>query len=733
MDFRRDSDPGHSDTVPDQLRAPEVRDSGLTGTDGVTACLSFLARRYDRPSSPVIIRAGLALDEAGHLPFHQIESALEQIGLRGESYEGKLTRLKAKHLPVIVKLEDGVAVLLDLRQGEILLYRPDYGEPMWADAGALAALYAGQAILVEADPTQEREGERPWQRAAKAHWFWSEVWKVRRSFTYVALAAMVVNLLALALPLFTMNVYDRIIPNKSQVSLWVLAIGVLLALTLDFALRLARARLVDEVGRTVDARLSQRLFEKVMNMPLASREGSTGALARRVSDYETVREFFASTTVVLIVDMVFLFIFLAIITLLAGLLVLVPLTGIIVMLAAGYVLQKAMGSASIDAQADASLQHSVLVESIGGQETLKAAGAEGRMLGRWRRYADMNAATQERLRSLTSVSVNLASLCQQLMSVGLIIGGFYLFNAGTISMGAIIAIVMLAGRATAPVGQFAFLMTRARQAFTVMDSLQSLSQVPDERFTGRSILPVIATGEIRLDKVALRYPNAGRDSLSDLSLTIRPGEKIAVIGRVASGKSTLGRLLCGLYAPTDGAYLIDGLDSRQHHPHQLREAFRYVGQDAELFRGTIRDNLALAATDATDERLLDAVRRSGADMFLSRDSSGFDLFVGERGASLSGGQRSFLVLARALVEPCKLLYLDEPTGAMDTQTEQLFIERLAQAVGPDQTLVVSTHRNAMLAIVDRLIVLDQGRVIADGPKDSVLGALTALKAQGDQP
>lgn len=730
MDFTRNSET-QSDGGEIALQdASEVRPCAAAGSDEVTECLSFLARRHDRPSSPVIIRAGLALDESGHLPFHQIESALDQIGLRGEPYEGKLSRLKPRHLPAVVQLGGGRAgVLLELKDGQALLYRPGAGEPVWVDAAGLAADFGGAAVLIEPDPTREREGERPWQRAARAHWFWGEVWKVRRNFLYVGLAAAVINLLALALPLFTMNVYDRIIPNKSAVSLWVLATGVFLALALDFSLRIARAKLIDDVGRGVDARLSQRLFEKVMNVPMAARRGSTGALARRISDYETVREFFASTTVVLIVDIMFLFIFLVVIAILAGWLVMVPIVGIALMAVAGMTLQKAMAPASVDAQTDSSLQHSVLVESIGGQETLKAAGAEGRMLGRWRRYSEMNASTQERLRGLTAISVNLASLCQQLMSVGLIIGGFYLFNAGAISMGAIIAIVMLSGRAMAPVGQFAFLATRARHAFTVMDSLQSINDLPDERFTGRNLLPTIAQGEIRFDHLSFRYPETSKDALSDLSLTIRPGERIAIIGRVASGKSTFGRVLCGLYEPTDGAYLIDGLDSRQHHPHQVRQAFRYVGQDAELFRGTIRDNLALASADASDERLLEAVRRSGADMFLSRDAAGFDQFVGERGSSLSGGQRSFLVLARALVEPCRLLYLDEPTGAMDTQTEQLFIEKLGRALGSDQTLIVSTHRNAMLGIVDRLIVLDQGRIIADGPKDSVLGALTALKEE----
>ena len=722
--------PGVEGDVANVSGSPELHSafSEAGAGDPVTACLSFLALRHDRPSSPVILRAGLALDSEGRLPFHQAESALDQVGLRAEPWEGKLSRLKPRHLPALIELGEGdAAVLLEVQQGQFLAWWPGNAEPVWTDRNMFADRFTGRAILVEPDPAREREGERPWQRKARAHWFWGEMWRVRRTFGFVALAAAIINMLALALPLFTMNVYDRIIPNKSAVSLWVLAIGVLLALGLEFSLRIARARVVDEVGRSVDARLSQRLFEKVMNVPLASREGSTGALARRVADYETVREFFASTTVVLVVDMMFLFIFLIVITLLAGWLVMVPLVGIILMAVAGMTLQRRMAPASIDAQADSSLQHSVLVEANGGQETLKAAGAEGRMVGRWRRYADMNAATQERLRALTAVSINLATLCQQLMSVGLIIGGFYLFNAGSITMGAIIAIVMLSGRATAPVGQFAFLMTRARHAFTVMDSLQSLNALPDERFGGRSLLPTINRGEIRLESAAFRYPGASLDSLSELNLTIHPGEKIAVIGRVASGKSTLGRLLCGLYAPTDGAYLIDGIDSRQHHPHQIREAFRYVGQDAELFRGTIRDNLALAARDVSDEKLLDAVRRSGADSFLARDSAGFDLLVGERGASLSGGQRSFLVLARALVEPCKLLYLDEPTGAMDTQTEQLFIDRLAAAIQPAQTLIVSTHRNAMLAIVDRLIVLDGGRVIADGPKEKVLDILSGLQ------
>jgi ATP-binding cassette subfamily C protein LapB len=703
--------------------------------DPVLECLAFLARQADRPSSPVLLRAGLALSDHGLLPFHQIEPALEQVGMRGELIHRRLKGWRLQQLPAIIELtDDRAAVLIELRGSDALLYAPGVAEPMWVALDQIEPAFTGGAVVVEADPTRERAGERPWDKVRRQHWFWSEVWKVRREFWPVMLAALVVNLLALAVPLFTMNVYDRVIPNKSVPTLWVLAIGVALALGFDFVLRLARSQLVDEIGRRLDARYSQKLFEKVMNLPMAERQGSTGAFAKRVSEYENVRDFFASTSVVLIVDIGFMLVFLALITVLAGWLVLVPLVGIALTLLAGFSLQKAMGRAAVDAQADSSLQHSVLIESIAGIETLKAARAEGQMLGKWRRYASMSAATQERMRRLTAVAVNLASIAQQLMSVALVIGGFYLFNDGKITMGAIIAIVMLAGRAMAPMGQFAFLVTRAKQATTTLASLQNMMEASDERHSAaRSIVPEVRSGHVDMVKANFRYPGASRDSLSEIDLKIAPGERIGIIGRVASGKSTLGRILCGLYAPTDGIMNIDGTDSRQFHPHQLREAFRFVGQDAELFSGTVRDNLMLGAARADDQQLIDAVARSGADIFLSRDAAGFDLQVGERGSRLSGGQRSLLVMARALVTPSKMLFLDEPTGAMDTQTELYFIDHLKTALAPDQTLVVSTHRHNMLSICDRLIVIDAGRILADGPRDEVLGRLSAaVKKDSEQ-
>ena len=325
--------------------------------DELLACISVLAAQNERPSSPASIRAGLALDEAGLLPFHQAETALDQIGLRGEATSRRLRGWQARDLPAILSAGQGRSLILHAVNGKACeIQLPGSSDRVWVDSDALDAVYSGEAVIVDPDPSRDREGERPWEKVRRNHWFWSEVWRVRKSFLYVMLAALVINLLAFALPLFTMNVYDRIIPNKSVTSLWVLAFGVAIAISVEFGLRLARTRLVDELGRALDARLSQRLFEKVLNLPMSERKGSTGALARRVTDYEMVRDFFASTTIVLVVDIVFLFLFVALIAVLAGWLALIPVVAMIVMATAGFLLQKSMGQAALAAQADSSLQ-----------------------------------------------------------------------------------------------------------------------------------------------------------------------------------------------------------------------------------------------------------------------------------------------------------------------------------------------------------------------------------------
>ncbi len=691
--------------------------------DPLLACIGQLAERFGVTFAPSMF-SGLARDGDGRLPLHQAEPALEVLGLNCDAQRpGKLPRRQEAY-PAIVSLTGRAPVIVhECRESDVLVWRPETGAAQWEPLSGLQETYGGWIATVFGDPTAIRETGQPWQVSARGHWFWSEVYKLRREFRPVLVASLLINVLALALPLFTMNVYDRVLPNRAQSTLWVLALGVLIAFALDYALRRARTRVLDQIGRELDLKLSQKIFSKLLSAPLAERKGYTGNLVARVSEFSIVRDFFASTTIVLIVDLCFLVLFVALIAYIAGWLALVPLVAVTVMLLLGKRLQQKVTHAAREAQADHGLQQTLLVESIAGIETLKSIAGEGVMLGRWRRLAELGAQSQARLRDISSSAIGLAATFQQCSSIALVVGGYYLFDAGKITMGAIIAIVMLSSRSMAPAAQFAFLLTRAQQARQALETLQGLWDGQDERRMGSaSITPEVRSAHVKFEELEFSYPEAATPSLSGINLEIHPGDRIAVVGRVASGKSTLGRILCGLYQPTGGSMLVDGIDSRQYRPQDLRTAFRFVGQDSALFSGTIKDNLSLSAGAVSDQELIAALRQVGAEQFLSRDAGGFDRAVGEAGTRLSGGQRAFLTLARAFITPSRLLFLDEPTGAMDSQTEKLFVDRLSQSLTPGQTLIISTHRPALFAICNRLIVLDKGRIVADGPRDEVIAA-----------
>ena len=689
--------------------------------DPLIAAIARLAERFGVPFAPTMF-AGLALDSDGRLPLHQVEPALEVLGLNSQLQRAKRLPRRPASYPALISLGDGrVAVIHELKDDDALIWRPESGVDQWERLATLETDYAGWFATVFGDPSAQRDAGQPWDVSSRSHWFWSEINKLRRRFRWVWVATLLVNLLGLALPLFSMNVYDRVIPNRTQSTLWVLAIGVLVAFAFDYALRAARSAVLDDLGHELDLKLSQKIFTKILSAPLADRKGHTGNLVARVSEYGIVKEFYASTTVMLMVDMVFLVLFVALIAWIAGWLALVPLISIAIMALIGMRLRRQVVDAAREAQADHGLQQTLLVESIAGLETLKSVSGEGAMLGRWRRLFELGAHSQQRLKDVSTKAIGLTSTFQQVSNIALIVGGYYLFDAGKITMGAIIAIVMLSSRSLQPAGQLAFLLTRAQQAEQTLESIQKLWEAPDERRMGSaSLTPTVRSANIKTENLEFSYPETSVPSLKDINLTIRPGERVAIIGRVASGKSTLGRIVCGLYQPTGGAMLIDGIDSRQYRPQDLREAFRFVGQDASLFSGTIKDNLSMGGGLVEDEKLIDALRFVGADQFLSQDEGGFDRGVGESGSKLSGGQRSFLALARALVRPSKMLFLDEPTGAMDIQSEKLFVERLSQSLTPQQTMIISTHRPALFSICDRLIVLDKGQVVADGPRDEII-------------
>ena len=536
-------------------------------------------------------------------------------------------------------------------------------------------------------------------------------------------------MLALASPLFVMNVYDRVLPNKAIATLWVLASGVGLALIFDMTLRTVRGLIVDGTGRRADVMLSSRIFEHLLAMKMTGRPKTTGSFASQLKEFENVREFFTSSTVATISDFCFFGIFMFFISQIGGRLVVVPIIAAALVFVVGLILQFPLRSAANKAHREASYRHSLLVEAISSLETIKAIRAEGALQRTWELLVDQTARTLEGTRKVSLVLSNFTVVVQQLSYVSIIIFGSYLFEQGEISMGAIIACVILSGRAVAPFGSFATLVARSQQSLASLKALNTLMKTESERPVGKKYTEnAINDGKIEFKSTTFTYPDSPNPALEDFNLTISPGEKVGIIGKLGSGKTTIGRLLAGLYEPTSGNILIDGIDIRQFHPHELRGAIGVITQDARLLYGTVRSNILLGSRHASDEEFLTAAKLTGVDDFAMRHPAGFDMPVGEAGSSLSGGQRQAITLARVFLLNPKVVFLDEPSCSMDLASERVLIEHLRKSLRPDATVIICTHRYSMLDIVDRLVVISNGRVAMDGPKGKVLEAFRS-KAQ----
>jgi ATP-binding cassette subfamily C protein LapB len=558
----------------------------------------------------------------------------------------------------------------------------------------------------------------------RRHWLASALLPFWRSYAQVALAALFINLLALASPLFTMNVYDRILPNDAKSTLWVLAIGVSGAILFDLLLKTARSALIDYAGRRADIKLSYLLFEKVLNATMASRPMQTGDYASRITQYEFVREFFTSNTISVLIDTVFVFVFLIVIYLVAGWIVIVPAIAFVIALVIGLISQHRIGRRVAAASNESSMKQSLLVETISTIETVKSLSAERMLLRKWHELSKKASLTSEEIKQLSASAANWTQFVQQLVSIVIIIAGAYQFSQGQMSSGAIIAAVMLSSRTVAPMGQIAMTLSRMRQAMLSLRILNSVMEQPEDRPTGTGFVNrEIHTGSFAFQNVEFAYPNSDQKVLNGLTFAVQAGQRVGIIGRIGSGKTTLGRLLAGLYPPTAGSLMIDGIDVRQYHPAIIRSAVSVASQSADLFSGSVKENLLMGRADATDAEIIEVARKTGVDEFVSRHPRGYDMQVGERGSNLSGGQRQAMAIARLLLARPKIIFLDEPSGAMDLASERRLINQLATAISPETTLVISTHRYSMLELIDRLIVLENGRVIADGPKKAVIEQL----------
>ena len=659
-----------------------------------------------------------------HWTIETFVTACENSGLVARPVFGRLTTvLKGSNWTLVEFTSGDWRIVRRLGGREVVVVPGRYGDGAeTVTVSVLEALATGRAARVNLaeDTGDETPQKSLWPLGHE--WFWSTVAEYRGSFAYIIGASFFVNLLGLAIPLFVMNVYDRVFPNQAFSTLWVLAVGVLAAIAFDFSLRITRAGLTDAIGKRVDYRLSTRLFQKIINAPLTARREPTGAYISRFNEFDFVRDFFTSATMGAVVDLCFVFIFFIVIALVGGWLVLIPIVGLLVVVIIGLFLQAAAARTIARVRANTAGRHTLLFEAVSAIDAIKSLAAERTVSQWWRALSRASADASEKMRRFTTIGMTVASTFQQVITVSLVIGGAYQFAAGNMSLGAVIATVMLSSRALGPVGTIALLLARGRQAFQSLHALDQLMALPGESGV-KTVSRRIDKAGITLKGVSLELEGAPQKILSDISVQIPPGTKVGLIGRVGSGKTSLCRLLAAIYPASDGVYSIDGLDARQYNVTDIRKVVRLVGAESELFSGTVRDNLILSDSAASTEELLEAAKLSGLQDFLTDGEAGFDRHIGERGSHLSSGQRRILALARALVTPYKVLVLDEPTANLDTWTEARLIERLAKAVRPEQTLVIATHRQPVLELVDQLVVMEEGRILMMGPKDQVIAAL----------
>ncbi|TKF21552.1 type I secretion system permease/ATPase [Vibrio genomosp. F6] len=699
--------------------------------DPLLNSLIYVSRYYGLANSPEALINGLPLTDGRLTPFLFPRSA-ERAGLVAKENRSKLLDIPLLILPAVLLLKNGGACVLininkETQEAEVITHESGM-IPVNLPLAELEEQYTERYFLVK---KQFRYDERSPEvlKTREGHWFWSTLWESRNIYRDVLIASILINMFAIAAPMFTRIVYDKVVPNLAFETLWVLASGIFVIFTFDLCLKLLRSYFIDVAGKKSDILISSKLFSKVMGIRMESKPPSVGAFARHLQEFESIREFFTSATMSSLIDLPFALLFLGLIWLMAGNLVLVPIVGVVILIIHSLLIQGPLKKTIEEGSRLASQKYANLIESLTGLETVKILSAQSQFQYRWEEAVAHMANWNIKSRRLTDSIQNAAGFVQQSTNVGMIILGVYLIAEGELTMGGLIAATMLSGRAIGPLVQLSLLSTRYNQAKSSMTIIEQVMSMPDEQEEGKRYIhrPVIQ-GKIELDNVTFHYPDSPVASIRGLSLTITPGEKVAIIGRIGSGKTTLERLIMGLYKPTEGHVRIDETDIEQLHHVDVRRNIGCVPQDSNLFFGSIRDNITLGRTLVDDRDVMDAANRAGVTVFTQQDPAGLERQVGEGGLQLSGGQRQAVAIARAFLGRPPILLLDEPTSAMDNRSEMHIKHQLSQLM-PSETLILITHKTSMLDIVDRVIVMEKGNIIADGPKAQVLADLKRGKVK----
>ena len=699
-----------------------LRPSDVDFMPGLLRSLAVLLRLRGRVVSPQFLMAGLT---GSKVTPQACLRAARKAGLSGRIvFRPELEDIPTLVMPCILLLtRDRSCVLTGMKDGMAEVIFPETSDA--AQAVSLEDLkqeYSGYALFAAVESAPDDRAERLSISHGK-RWFWDVLRYYAPIYRHVALASVVINLIAVGSPLFVMNVYDRVVPNNAIETLWVLAIGILIIYLFNFLLSSLRTHFVDVAGRNADIVLSSSLVEKVLSMRMDAKPESTGALVNNLREFEQLREFFSSSSLLACIDLPFLVIFLLLIGFIGGPLVFLPLAAMPLMLGIGLLLQS-RSRRSAEASYKQNMQkNALLVEIVGGLETLKSCMAESRMQKLWESVVGLSAQSNSEARKYNNLAVTSSMLITQLVTVAMIVWGVYRISDGLMTMGALIGCNILVGRTMAPLLQMASLLTRLQNSHVTLKALDMLMVLPSENQVEKTCMDFgMLRPSFTMENVSFAYPQQERLALDRVSLHIEPGERVGIIGPMGSGKSTLSKLLIGLYQPKEGAVKFGDVDIRQIPSTDLRGRVGVLPQDVVLFYGSIRDNIALGDPTINDHLILRAAALAGVTDFLRNNPAGFAAQVGEQGRALSGGQRQAVALARALVRDPEVLLLDEPTSNMDTDSEVMLQKRL-YSVMDGRTVVLVTHRLSMLRIVNRLIVMENGQIRMDGPRDAVLQRL----------
>lgn len=693
--------------------------------DTLLESLLFLSKFHKRTASAESLIAGLAIHNTLMTPS-MFQKSAKKIGLIVKAVNRKLNDIDNKALPAVMILNNNKACVIlniDISKDQVTLIMPHVSSgELNLSLEEVQKLYTGNLFIVKPAYNFENRVDKDVQVTDTKRWFWRTMKKNLSIYKLVIIAAVLINVFVIFVPLFTMNVYDRVLPNKAIDTLWVLLSGIVFVLIFDFILKLIRAYFIEQAGKRADIRMSSKIFDQLLNIKLDSKPSSTGMFVSRLQSFESVREFFTTATVTAFVDLPFVILFVFIIFYVGGPIGYISIGTMLIAMLFAFFMQRPIKKNILNSAKEDQIKQTVLTETVTGLEIIKSVRAQNRMRTHWEKSISQTSYYGNKSHYLSQIVTYFVGFISQLSGVLIVAGGVILASEGTMTMGAIIAAMMLNSRVIGPVSQIAGMIIRLDRTLLSLNNIDEIMKMPVEREQSQHYLsrPDL-DGDIVFKEVNFSYKDQKFDVLKNINLKIKKGEKIGIIGKIGSGKSTLAKLLLNLYEPSKGSVLVDNTDIRQIDPVDLRRSIGYVPQEPFLFMGSIKDNITIGEQYATDEQILKASKISGVHDFLGKHESGYDLIVGERGEGLSGGERQSVTLARAILSNPNILVLDEPTNMMDELSENMFKKKLATII-KDKTVIIVTHKPSLLSLVDRLIVVEDGKIVADGPKDKIIAS-----------